>query len=129
MLTWADSVGNSDGAPSFFNDLTAWECSDSSFHLEDHVPVPVAIVDDAPQIAEDDQRILLLHGIAFAIEFGQLVCALDQPSPVRCIVAANETNATFRFHQIRPGEFWNYPDLDRYQLEKMVVIDFEPARA
>lgn len=129
VLTWADSVGNSDGAPSFFNDLTAWECSDSSFHLEDHVPVPVAIVDDAPQIAEDDQRILLLHGIAFAIEFGQLVCALDQPSPVRCIVAANETNATFRFHQIRPGEFWNYPDLDRYQLEKMVVIDFEPARA
>lgn len=129
VLTWADSVGNSAGAPSFFNDLTAWECSDSSFHLEDHVPVPVAIVDDAPQITEDDQRTLLLHGMAFAIEFGQLVCALDQPNPVRCIVAANETNATFRFHQIRPGEFWNYPDLDRYQLEKMVVIDFEPVRA
>ncbi|MFF3609922.1 hypothetical protein [Streptomyces sp. NPDC002463] len=48
---------------------------------------------------------------------------------MRCVVAANETNATFRFHQIRPGEFWNYPDLDRYQLEKMVVIDFDPTHA
>ncbi|MFD4870216.1 hypothetical protein [Streptomyces sp. NPDC058412] len=128
VLTWADSVGNSDGAPSFFNDLTAWECSDSSFHLEDHVPVHVALVDDAPQITEDDQRILLLHGITFALEFGQLVYGLERPGPVRCIVAANETNATFRFHQIRHGEYWNSPELDGYQLEKMVVIDFEPAR-
>lgn len=129
VLTWADSVGNPGGAPSFFNDLTSWECSDSSFHLEDHVPVQVALVDGAPQITQDDQRILLLHGIAFALEFGQLVYELEQPGPVRCIVATNETNATFRFHQIRPGEFWNYPDLDRYKLEMMVVIDFEPVRA
>jgi hypothetical protein len=129
VLTWADSVCNSDGAPSFFNDLTAWECSDSSFHLEDHVPVHVALDDDAPQITEGDQRILLLHGIAFAMEFSQLVYGLEQPGPVRCIVAANETNATFRFHQIRPGEFWNHPELDSYRLEKVVVIDFEPARA
>ena len=126
-LTWADSVGNADGAPAFFNDLTAWECSDSSFHLEDYVPVPVAIVDDAPRITEDDQRILLIHGITFALEFGRLVHALEQPTPVRCIVSTNETNATFRFHQIRPGESWNTPDLDRYHLEKIAVLDLEPA--
>lgn len=129
VLTWADSVGNSDGAPPFLKDLTGWECSDSSFHLEDVVPVHVALVDGTPQITEDDQRILLLHGIAFALEFGQLVYGLEKPGPVRCIVAANETNATFRFHQIRSGEFWNHPELDRYQLEKVVVIDFEPDRA
>ncbi|KJS56127.1 hypothetical protein VM98_09140 [Streptomyces rubellomurinus subsp. indigoferus] len=128
VLTWADSVGNSDDAPSFLGDLTGWECYDSSFHLEDLVPVHAALVDGTPHITEDDQQILLLHGIAFALEFGQLVYGLEQPSPVRCIVAANETNATFRFHQIRSGEFWNYPGLDRYQLEKMVVIDFEPDR-
>ncbi|MFC8828198.1 hypothetical protein ACFT9I_22960 [Streptomyces sp. NPDC057137] len=129
VLTWADSVGNAAGAPSIFGDLTGWECSDSSFHLEDHVPVHVALVDSTPRITEDDQRILLLHGIAFALEFGRLIHGLDPPGPVRCIVAANETNGTFRFHQIRPGEFWNYPELDRYQSEKMVVIDFEPADA
>ncbi|MER5757752.1 hypothetical protein [Streptomyces sp. NPDC002082] len=129
VLTWADSVGNSDDAPSFLKNFTGWECYDSSFHLEDFVPVHVPLVDSTPQIAEDDQRILLLHGIAFALEFGQLVYVLERPSPVRCIVAVNETNATFRFHQIRSGESWNYPELDRYQLEKMVVIDFEPDRA
>ena len=127
VLTWASSVGGAAGAPSFFKDLTAWECSDSSFHLEDVVPVDVRTVDDAPVISEDDQRILLLHGVAFALEFSRLVYALDPPSPVRCILGANETNATFRFHQIRPGESWNVPDLDSYRLDKTIVIDIEPA--
>ncbi|MBX6383203.1 MAG: hypothetical protein IRZ07_09560 [Microbispora sp.] len=103
VLARADSVGKAEGAPSFFRDLTAWECADSSFHLEDFVPVEVATVDDAPFIAEDDQRILLLHGLAFARRFCRLVYALDPPSPVRCIIGANETNATFRFHLlVRP---------------------------
>ncbi|MFD8784786.1 hypothetical protein [Kitasatospora sp. NPDC059599] len=127
VLTWADSTGNADGAPSFFGDLTGWECADSSFHLEDHVPVDVQIIDDAPQISQDDQRVLLLHGIAFAMEFRRLVTELDHPSPVRCIVGANETNATFRFHQIRAGESWHSPDLDSYRTDKMVVIDLRPA--
>lgn len=127
VLTWADSTGGAADAPSFFPDLTAWECSDTSFHLEDSVPVEVATVDDAPVISEEDQRILLLHGVAFAMEFSQQVYALDPPSPVRCILGANETNASFRFHQIRPGENWNLPDLDGYRSEKMVVIDIEPA--
>ncbi|MEI8407202.1 MULTISPECIES: hypothetical protein [unclassified Kribbella] len=51
-----------------------------------------------------------------------------QPGPVRCIVGANETNATFRFHQIRPGESWNRPDLNSYRLERIVVVDIDPAR-
>ncbi|MCH0542014.1 hypothetical protein I3F58_21105 [Streptomyces sp. MUM 203J] len=126
VLTWASS-GNANGAPSFFRDLTAWECADSSFHLEDLVPVDIQIIDDAPQISEDDQRILLLHGIAFAVEFRQLVTRLDRPGPVRCIVGANETNATFRFHQIRAGESWHDPDLDSYRMSKMAVIDLRPA--
>lgn len=62
-LTWAKSAGDAGGAPSFFGHLTGWESADSSFHLEDYVPVDVRITDDAPQISEHDQRILLLHGI------------------------------------------------------------------
>lgn len=82
LLTWADSASNTDSAPSFFGDLTNWECSASSFRLEDHVPVRIALVDGGtPQITEDDQRTLLLHGIAFALEFGRLVYGLDRPAP------------------------------------------------
>ncbi|OKI26836.1 hypothetical protein [Streptomyces sp. CB03911] len=126
-LTWGSSAGNAAGAPFIGNDLTAWECSDSSFHLEDFVPVGVLTVDDAPVISNNDQRILLTQGVAFALEFSRLVHALDPPAPVRCIVGANETSATFRFHQIRPGDSWNVPDLDSYRLDKMVVVDIAPA--
>ena len=28
---------------------------------------------------------------------------------MRCIIAVKDTNGTFRFHQIRPGESWNSP--------------------
>ena len=126
VLAWADSVGNADTAPSSRHDLTGWECADTSFHIEDFVPVEVATVDDAPLISDSDQRILLAHGLAFALEFSRLVYALDPPSPVRCIVAANDTNATFRFHQIRQGEQWNTPDLDSYRHDRMIVLDIEP---
>jgi hypothetical protein len=51
VLTWATSVGGAEEAPSFFETLTQWECSDSSFHLEDVVPVDeVLTVDGAPVI-------------------------------------------------------------------------------
>jgi hypothetical protein len=127
VLTWANSLGNADGAPSFFPDLTGWECADSSFHLEDEVPVAVTLTEESePRISEDDQRVLLSHGIAFAMGFARLVYALDPPGPVRCIIAANQTNATFRFHQIRPGERWNLPDLDQFRLDKVIEIDTQP---
>lgn len=128
VLTWVASPGNADGAPPVFPDLTGWECAHSSFHLEDEVPVAVTLTEESePRISEDDQRLLLLHGMVFALGFARLVYALDPPGPVRCIVAANETNATFRFHQIRPGERWNLPDLDQYHLDKVIEIDTEPA--
>ncbi|MEQ7006441.1 hypothetical protein ABN028_09570 [Actinopolymorpha sp. B17G11] len=126
VLTWADSVGAAEGAATGGGDLTGWECSDSSFHIEDFVDVEVATVDDTPLIAESDQRTLLLHGLAFALQLSRLIYALDPPNAVRCIIAANNTNATFRFHQIRQGESWNVPDLDTYLQDKMIVLDIEP---
>lgn len=128
VLTWAGSDGGSETVPSATGDLTGWECSDSSFHLEDVVPVEVVIDDRVPAIAEEGQRILLLQGLAFALAFSRSVYALDPPSPVRCIIGVNGTNGTFRFHQIRPGENWNLPDLDSYLGGKMIVLDIDPAR-
>lgn len=127
VLTWAGSTRAPERTMRPGDDLTGWESTDSSFHLEDSVPVAKAIVDGAPMISEDGQRTLLLHGIAFALEFSRLVYSLDPTGPVRCILAANETNATFRFHQIRPGELWNLPDLDGYRHDRMVVLDIQPA--
>lgn len=127
VLTWAGSAGDAAGAPSIFPDLTGWECSDSSFHLEDFVPVDVAIIDGAPVVSEAAQRTLLIQGLGFGLRFARLVRDLDEPGPVRCIIGANDTNATFRFHQIREDEHWNDPDLDRYKLDKMIVIDIVPS--
>jgi len=47
---------------------------------------------------------------------------------VRCIIAVNDTNGTFRSHQIRPGESGNSPDLDAHREDKMIVVDIEPSR-
>jgi hypothetical protein len=69
---------------------------------------------------------LLIQGLSFAIRFACLVRDLDEPGPVRGITGANDTDATFRFHQIREGEPWNDPDLDCYQLDKVIVIDIVP---
>jgi hypothetical protein len=127
VLMWRDFSGNPDTAPGRFQDLTGWECAHSSFHLEDDVPVTVTITDHEPGISEDDQNVLLRQGLALAIRFRALVYQLQEPVPVRCIIGANSTNATFRFHRIRPGERWNAPDLDRFENEKVIVIDIEPA--
>src|SRR5262249_59659974 len=48
------------------------------------------------------ERLLLRHGFAVALEFCRLVQALEPPAPVRCIIAVNDTNGTFRFHHIPP---------------------------
>jgi hypothetical protein len=128
VLTWANSQGDADSAPASFPDLTGWECADNSLHLEDDVPVTVTVTEESePRVSEDDQQVLLSHGIVFAMAFARLVYALDPPGPVRCIIAANETSATFRFHQIRPGERWNLPDLDQFRLDKVIEMDTEPA--
>ncbi|GAA5084020.1 hypothetical protein HNP84_003748 [Thermocatellispora tengchongensis] len=131
VLTWASCPGMPDGA-SRCQTLTYWESSASSFHLEPYVldeatMEELVAADGPPVIREDDQRLILQHGIAFALEFSRLVHALDPPCAVRCIVAVNETNGTFRFHRIRPDERWNTADLDTYELDKLVEIDIEPA--
>jgi hypothetical protein len=108
-------------------DLTGWECNTSSFHLEDVVPVEVTVLDSGqPVISEDDQRCLLVQGLGFAVQIGRLVRALDEPVALRCIVSANSTNGTFRFHRIRPGESWGLPDLDTYLSEKLIEVDVGP---
>jgi len=61
------------------------------------------------------------------LEFCRLVQALEPPAPVRCIIAVNDTNGTFRFHQIRPGESWNSPGLDAHREDKMIVVDIKPS--
>lgn len=112
------------GAP----DLTGWECTTSSFHLDDVVPVQVgSLADGKPVISEADQVVMLRHGLGFALEVVRLVRALPEPVAVRCIVSANSTNGTFRFHRARPGESWLHPDLDTYLLDKLIVVDSGPA--
>lgn len=84
------------------------------------------IVRRRPVISEVDQRTLLIHGLNFGLRFAQLVDGLNEPSAVRCIIGANETNATFRFHQVRDGQHWSLSDLDSYKLDKIIVIDIYP---
>lgn len=79
-------------------------------------------------IAEEDQVTLLCQGLAFSLAFSVVVRELHPPVTVRCIVSAGATNATFRFHRVRSGERHNDPDLDRYRLEKMLVVDIQPGR-
>jgi hypothetical protein len=80
-------------------------------------------VDAVPVLDRDDrgdgQR------LAFAMRFAGLVRGLPEPAPVRCIINANETCATFRFHQVRPGETWHQEDLDSYEFDRMIVIDID----
>jgi hypothetical protein len=127
-LVFAMHAGKVDGAPGSFADLTLWECSVSSFHLDDVVPVAVGRLDDGePVIGEADQVLMLRHGLGFALEVVRLVGALADPVPVRCIIGANSTNGTFRFHRARPGETWLGADLDAYSQEKIIVVDCGPS--
>jgi hypothetical protein len=108
-------------------DLTGWECATSSFHLDDVVPVHVGSLGDGePVISEADQVLMLRHGLGFALEVVRLVRALPEPVAVRCIVGANSTNGTFRFHRARRDESWLNPDVDAYSLDKLIVVDSGP---
>ena len=127
-LVFAVHAGKADGAPGSFANLTLWECSVSGCHLDDVVPVEVGRLDDGePVIDEADQVLMLRHGLGFALEVVRLVNALAEPVPVRCIVGANSTNGTFRFHRARPGEAWLAMDLDAYSQEKIIAVDSGPS--
>ncbi|WP_431957318.1 DUF6630 family protein [Nocardia lijiangensis] len=128
VVCWAPVPAHADDAPGPFGDLTGWECFHTDFHLEDFVPVDSKYA-DGPIIGVDAQRTLLRQGIALAREVGRLAGELSTPIPLRCIVATNDTNGKFRFHRIRPGESWLLEDLDSYDRDYVVVIDFLPRRS
>ncbi|MFE6924792.1 hypothetical protein ACFVAV_27465 [Nocardia sp. NPDC057663] len=125
VVCWGPVPAHADDALGRAFDLTGWECSHTSFHLEDFVPVETTCA-EGPIISVDAQRTLLRQGIALAREVGRLAEDLDTPIPLRCIIATNETNGTFRFHRIRPDESWLVDDLDSYVGDHVVVIDFFP---
>ncbi|WP_157617249.1 hypothetical protein [Saccharomonospora marina] len=131
-LALARHAGKAPEPRSGGRDLTGWECATSSVHLEDMLEgiVPIrsgSAGDGEPVIAESDQVLLLRHGLGFALEIVRLVRALPEPVAIRCIVGANSTNATFRFHSAREGESWLNPDVDTYLLDKLIVVDSGPA--
>ncbi|MEU6413783.1 hypothetical protein [Microbispora sp. NPDC046933] len=109
-------------------DLTGVECDANSRHLDDHPDVVVSIDDlRRPQVGRDHQIHMLRQGIVLSGTVHALARRLPDRPPVRCITAANETNGTFRFHQIRAGEEWiRLDDLDGYADEMIVVIDATP---
>jgi len=127
VLLFAGYSGWAAEPPGTFADLTGWECFVSSFHLDEVVPVEVGSAQDGtPMISEDDQVLMLRHGLGFACEVVRLVRELAEPVAVRCIVGANSTNGTFRFHRVRPGESWLAADLDAYAREKLIAVDSGP---
>jgi hypothetical protein len=127
VVIWKDGAQWAAPPPGNFPDLTGWECFVNSFHLEDVVPVAVVLTDEGePAISDADQVVLLQHGVAFALEVCRLAAGLENSVPVRCVVATNRTNGTFRFHRIRAGEDWVRSDLNEYQSEKVVVVDLQP---
>ncbi|MFD3745963.1 hypothetical protein [Nocardia sp. NPDC058633] len=123
VVCWAPVPAHADDAPGRSFDLIGWECFHTLFHLEDFVPVDSTYA-EGPIIGVDAQRTLLRQGIALAREVGRLAGELSTPLPLRCIVAIDETNGTFRFHRIRPNESWLLDDLDSYDRGCVVVIDF-----
>ncbi|GIH69559.1 hypothetical protein [Sphaerimonospora thailandensis] len=135
-LTFAEHDGQWVAAPASasaaivkmgWQDLTGYECNVNAFHLEDYAPVHVAISDDRrPQIRYEDQVMLLRLGLVVADSLFGLIQALPEPVPVRCVINANDTAATFRFHQIRSGEDWVNLELDEYRMDMMVVVDRHP---
>ncbi|MGW6117813.1 hypothetical protein ACWFRF_02130 [Nocardia sp. NPDC055165] len=123
VVCWCPVPAHADNAPGQAVDLTGWECTHTSFHLEDFVPVEATYA-EGPIVSVDAQRTLLRQGIALAREVGRLAGELDASIPLRCIIATNETNGTFRFHKIRLDESWLADDLDGYNGECVVAIDF-----
>ncbi|MFF2550588.1 hypothetical protein ACFVUS_06285 [Nocardia sp. NPDC058058] len=125
ILAWKPVPFSAADAPADFGDLTGWESAHTALHLDDFVPVTISDSDGQPRIGPDDQRELLRQGIALAFEIGRLAAELPVPQSIRCVVSANDTNGTFRFHRIRAGESWHDADLDSYESDHVVVLDFQ----
>lgn len=128
VIVWKNGPRRAAPPPGDFPDFTGWGCFVNSFHLEDEVPVTVVLSDEGePSISDVDQVVLLRQGLALALGVCRLAGDLARPVAVRCVVAANRTNGTFRFHRIRAGEDWVLEDLNAYESDKIVVVDLVPA--
>ncbi|MGW4742602.1 DUF6630 family protein [Nocardia xishanensis] len=125
VVSWAPIPADADDAPGRFVDLYEWEHWHNDFHLEDFVSVDSTYA-DGPIVGVDAQRTLLRQGIALAREVGRLAGELSTPIPLRCIIAANETNGKFAFYRIRPEDNWVLDDLDGDDRGYVVIIDFVP---
>lgn len=107
-----------------YHDLTGWECFVNELHLDEHLQG----ADAANGLDLDAQRAVLVCGLAATLVLHQHARQLPVPPSIRCITATNASGATFRFHQIRPGEQWLDGDLDNYTNEALLVIDWQPPR-
>jgi hypothetical protein len=115
-------------------DLTGREVERNTWHLEDHPDVYVELdADNAPHIGAKDQVLMLKQGIALARVIRELAEEqaedLSGQPPICCITAVNETNGTFRFHQLRDGENWLDDNLSAYPNELIIAIESRPASA
>ncbi|MEU9115750.1 hypothetical protein AB0D04_29210 [Streptomyces sp. NPDC048483] len=123
VLAWAGAAVDPKAVSGELCDLTGWECASSSLHLEDFVPVRAGVTDDGqPVLGEQAQVSLLRQGLVLAGEVCGLAGEGAAPTAVVCIVAVNDTGATFRFHRPRAGESWIGRDLDGYRLEKIITV-------
>src|SRR5205814_9169857 len=96
VVVWAGKGQSGASPPGIFPDLTGWERSVNGFHLEDEVPVEVATTDDDEPLIAERDQVTLLR-----------------------------QGVALAFHRLRSGEQW-MADLDRYELEKLVVVEVQP---
>ena len=123
VVVWRGGARWASPPPGDFPDLTGWECFVNSFHLEDEVPVKRRrTADGEPRISREGQVVLLRQGLALGLAVCQRAAEADLPLAVRCVIATNRTNGTFRFHRIRAGEDWVRTDLNSYDDDDMVVV-------
>lgn len=109
-------------------DRTGREVERNAWHLEDHPDVYVEVDDDnAPHIGAKDQVLMLKQGIALARIVRDLAEQLPDNPPTFCITAVNESNGTFRFHELRDGENWLDNNLNAYPNELIIAIESRPA--
>jgi hypothetical protein len=115
-------------------DLTGREVERNTWHLEDRRDVYVEIdADNVPHIGAKDQVLMLKQGIALSRVVRELAEQqadhLGGHPPICCITAVNETNGTFRFHQLRDGENWLDANLNAYPNELIIAVESRPAVA
>jgi hypothetical protein len=123
VVVWNGGARWASPPPGDFPDLTGWECFVNSFHLEDEVPVKRRrTADGEPRISREDQVVLLRQGMALGLAVCRRAAEAELPLAVRCVIATNRTNGTFRFHRIRTGEDWVRTDLNSYDDDDMVVV-------